>query len=429
VKRLSLVCLLAIVWCVVLSATVAMPDNWPNWRGPDHTGVSRETALPTVWSEKKNIAWKLPMPGIGGSTPAVWGDRIFLTSSDGNDLVLLCVSTQGKELWKRQVGKVGRKIIKKDEANEASNSPSTDGKHVWAMFGSGDLACFDVGGKEIWKFNIQERYGKYRIQHGIHTTPLLHGDRLYLALLHSGAHWVISLDKATGDEVWKVERKTDATDESLEAYTSPCLWQDAGRKDAYIVVLGCDYTTAHRLSDGGEIWRLGDLNPKSKYQKAFRIIASPIATPELIFVPTARGTVFVAVKPEAKGTVKSGSAFEQWRKAKGSPDVPSPAAHDGLLYVCSEAGRLACWDSKTGKELYNESVHASRYRASPLVADGKVYLTARDGTFSVIKAGPTFTLLASNELNDVFTASPAIANGRIYLRGFKSLYAIQEAGK
>src|SRR6202011_1403974 len=137
----------------------------PNWRGPDHTGVSRETALPTVWSEEKNIAWKLPMPGIGGSTPAVWGDRLFLTSSDGKDLALLCVSTQGKELWKRKVGKVGRAIIKKDEANEASNSPSTDGKHVWALFGSGDLACFDFDGKEIWKFNIQERYGKYRIQH------------------------------------------------------------------------------------------------------------------------------------------------------------------------------------------------------------------------------------------------------------------------
>jgi outer membrane protein assembly factor BamB len=211
----------------------------------------------------------------------------------------------------------------------------------------------------------------------------------------------------------------------LEAYTSPCLWRDG--KDAYLVILGCDCTTAHRLSDGSEIWRLCDLNIKNS--NAFRIIATPVATPELIFVPTARGTVFVAVKPGATGTIKSGSAFEQWRKIKGSPDVPSPVVYDGLLYLCSENGLLSCWEPKTGKELYAERLHGSRYRGSPVCGDGKIYLTARDGTFSVVKTGPSYALLASNELNDVFTASPAIANGRIYLRGFKSLYAIGEAGK
>jgi outer membrane protein assembly factor BamB len=426
VKRLRLPCLLIGSWCVLVAgATVAMPDNWPNWRGPEHTGVSRETALPTVWSETKNVGWKLPMPGRGGSTPAVWGDHIFLTSSDGKDLVFMCVNTAGKELWRRQVGKVVRQFIKGDEANEASSSPSTDGKHVWTFFGTGELACFDFDGKEIWKFNVQDRYGKFQIQHGIHTTPLLSGDRLYLSLLHATAHWVIALDKTNGKEIWKVDRKTDAKGESLEAYTSPCMWQDS--KDSYLVVLGNDYTTAHRLSDGSEIWRLGDLNPKDKYDKAFRIITSPIATPELIFVPTARGRVFVAVKPDAKGTIAAGSAAEQWRKAKGSPDVPSPAYHDGLLYVCSESGRLSCWDAKTGKEHYSESLHGSRYRASLVCADSKVYATARDGTFTVVKAGTAFTVLATNELNDAFTASPAIANGRIYLRGFKSLYCIQEA--
>jgi outer membrane protein assembly factor BamB len=414
-------------WCLLaVCAAVAQADNWPGWRGPDYTGVSKETGLPTTWSETKNIVWKLPMPGPAGSTPAVWGDRLFVTSSDGPDLELLCISTAGKELWRRKVGKVGRATIKGDEGTEASNSPSTDGKYVWAMCGAGDFACFDFDGKEIWKYNIQQRYGKYQIQHGIHTTPLLYEDRLYLALLHAKGHWLIAVDKATGNDVWKFDRKTDAAGESLEAYTSPCLWQNG--KETYLVVNGCDYATAHSLKDGSEIWRLGDLNPKSKYQTSFRIIASPVAAPDLVFVPTARGQLMVAVKADAKGMIAAGSASEQWRRPKGSPDVPTPVVHDGLLYVCSDtSSSLLCWDAKTGKELYNERLPNSRYRASLVMGDGKLYVTARNGVFTVVKTGPKYEELASNKLNDEFTASPAIADGRIYVRGYKSLYCIGPA--
>jgi outer membrane protein assembly factor BamB len=414
-------------WAILTAAaTVALPDNWPGWRGPHHTGESRETNLPTTWGEGKNIAWRLPLPGMAGSTPAVWGDKIFVTSADGADLVLVCVSTAGKELWRRKVGKVGRAIIKGDEANEASNSPSTDGKYVWTLCGAGDLVCFDFDGNEKWRFNIQERYGKWQIQHGIHGTPLLYEGRLYLSMMHAKGHWVIALDAADGKEKWKVDRKTDAQGESKEAYTSPCLWTNG--KDAYIVVSGADYATAHRLEDGGEIWRLGDLNPKSSYSPALRVIASPVAGPDLVVVPTARGGLISAVKADAKGMMRAGDAAELWRKAKGAPDVSTPAYHDGLIYLC-DGGVLLCWDAKTGKEQYKERIHNSRYRASPVIADGKVYLTARDGTFTVVQAGPKFAVLATNTLNDSFTASPAIANGRIYVRGYKALYAIGDAGK
>jgi outer membrane protein assembly factor BamB len=410
-----------------LGAAAVWAENWPYWRGPDQNGISKEVRLPAQWSSTKNIAWKLPLPGMAGSTPIIWGERIFLTSSEGKDLILMCISTDGKELWKRKVGTANRLIIKGGEANEASASPSTDGKHVWAFVGSGDLACFDFEGKEIWKFNVQARHGKYQILHGIHSTPLLHEDRLYLSVLHSGGHWVIAVDKATGKDVWKVARKTDAQSESKEAYSSPCLWRDG--KEAYVVVLGCDYTTAHRLSDGAEVWRLTDLNPKGRYNYAFRIIASPVATSDLLVVPTARGGPVVAIKPGADGKVLGARPPEQWRKAKGSPDVPSPLVHDGLVYLCRENGVLLCWDAKTGKELYQKSLHGARYRASPVYADGKIYLTARDGTFSVVKAGPQFELLATNTLPDEFAASPVISNGRIYLRGFRTLYAIQEGAK
>jgi outer membrane protein assembly factor BamB len=402
-------------------APAARANNWPEWRGPDHDGVSTEKGIPAEWATDKNVVWKLPMPGMGSSTPAVWGDRIFLTSAAEGDLLLLCVSTAGKELWRRKLGG-GRILIRGGEGNGASASPSTDGKYVYAFVGSGDLACFDLDGKAIWKFNTQDRYGRFKTNFGLHTTPVLYGDRLYLALLHAGGQWVIALDKMTGAEVWKVERKSDGRDENEHSYASPVLWQNGS--DAYLLVHGNDYTTAHRLRDGSELWRLGDLNPKASYNSFLRFIASPVATPELIVVPTAKNGPVVGVKPTATGTINAGGEGEQWRRPHDTPDVPSPLVHEGLVYLCRETGFLICMDAKTGQELYNQRLHSARYRASPVYADGKIYLTARDGMVTVVKAGRTFERIAENKLPDEITASPAIAGGRIYLRGFGALYAI-----
>jgi outer membrane protein assembly factor BamB len=421
VKRIDACRYLPAAWLLLTLIGPVRADNWPQWRGPSADGVSKETGIPTEWSETKNVVWKLPLPGMGGSTPAVWGDRLFLTSEEGSDVVLLCVSTAGKELWKRKLG-TGSKKFRGDEGCGASPSPSTDGRHVYVYAGTGDFACFDFDGKEVWRFNAQDRYGRFRIGHGMHTTPLLHGDRLYLQLLHSGGAWVIALDKATGKEVWKVERRSDGRGECKDSYASPCVW-GAG-KDAYLVVHGNDYATAHRLSDGGEIWRLGGLNPKDRYNNTLRFVASPLATPDLIIVPTAKNGPVVGLKPDARGLVTAGSKHEQWRLPRGTPDVPSPLIHDGLVYLCRETGALRCIDLKTGAELYDQRTHAARHRASPVYADGKVYLTARDGTVTVVKAGRKFEVLATNRLPDEVAASPAIANGRIYLRGYKALYAI-----
>lgn len=406
---------------LLFASAAARSENWPQWRGPSDDGISKETNLPAEWGESKNILWKLKLPGQSGATPAIWDDRIFLTSQDGDDVVLMCIGTDGKERWKRKLAS-GKAHYMRDEGNLASPSPSIDGQHVYTFTGTGDFACHDFEGKELWKFNAQERYGKFRIQWGMHVTPLLHGNRLYLALLHSGGWWVIALDKATGQEVWKVRRETDATAECEQAYASPCLANDG--KEEYLVVHGCDYTTAHRLTDGSEIWRLGDLNPKGKYNPTLRLVSSPVATPDLIVVPTAKGGPVVGVKPNATGNIGPGNSFEQWRRNRDTPDVSSPLVHDGLVYLCRENGVLICMDAKTGKELYQERLHQARYRASPVYADSKIYCTARDGTFTVVKAEPKFQKLAENHLPDQFAASPAISNGTIYLRGFDTLYAV-----
>ncbi len=410
-----------LAWVVIVSSSFARADNWPQWRGPHHDGVSKETKLPVEWSDTKNVAWKLQMPGIGGSTPCVWEQRLFLTSQDGKDVVLLCISTDGKELWKRKLGTAGP--LHRNEGNGASPSPSTDGKHVYAFAGSGEVACFDFDGKPVWQFNAQERYERFGIAYGMHSTPLLHADRLYMQLIHDNGAWVIALDKATGKDVWKVKRISDGTGENKHSYASPCLWTNG--KDAYLITHGNDYAIAFSLDDGKEIWRVAGLNPKGVgYRRDLRFVASPVATPDLIVVPSAKFKGVVGIKPDAKGLIEAGNESELWRKPSNTPDVPSPLVNDGLVYLCLD-GTLICLDAKTGKQHYSERIYSDKYRGSPVFAGGKVYLTSFRGVITVVKAGPKFEKLAENKMSDQVTASPALANGRIYIRGWETLYAIE----
>jgi outer membrane protein assembly factor BamB len=421
--RLGRVGIATLLPLVLAAFHAAGGENWPQWRGPANDGVAAGAA-PTKWGPDQNVLWKAPLPGPGGSTPAIWGDRLFLTAAAGSDVVLLCLGTDGRPRWDRKLGTGGR-TFRGDEGNDASPSPSTDGRRVYAFAGTGDFAAFDLDGQELWRFNAQDRYGRFKIMHGMHTTPLLHKDRLYLSLLHENGHWIVALDAATGREVWKVRRPTDGRFEGEHSYASPCLWHKGDQE--YLVVHGCDYATAHRLADGSEIWRLGDLNPKSNYNPTLRFVASPAASPDLIVVPTAKNGPVVGLKPDASGLVGAGAAAEAWRMPRGTPDVPSPLIHQGLVYLCRENGILICLEAATGKEHYQERLHSARYRASPVLIGDKIYLTARDGTFSVVKAGPRFELLATNRLPDTFTASPATAGGRLYLRGFEALYCVAEA--
>lgn len=412
---------LAVCFCLLLTGVISAGD-WPSWRGPNRDGLSPETNLPWQWGEDQNLAWKLKLPGMGGATPIVWQDRLFVTSEEGKDLLLLCISTEGRELWRRKLGTGTGRRVRVDEGNYASPTPSTNGKQVFAFAGTGDFVCFSLDGEEVWRFNAQERYGKFDIQFGMHTTPLLDGDRLYLPLIHSGGAWVICLDAATGNERWKVKRPSDGRAECEHSYASPALYRKGDL--AYLIVHGNDYATGHDLKDGRELWRVGGLNPKDRYNPTLRFVATPLATPDLIVIPTAKNGPVVGLKPSASGDVGPGSPHEQWRIPRDTPDVPSPVLHEGLVYLCRENGTLLCLDATTGQQCYKERIHSARYRASPVVADGKVYCTARDGTVTVVATGRTFKVLATNKLNDQIAASPAIANGRIYLRGYERLYAI-----
>jgi outer membrane protein assembly factor BamB len=313
----------------------------------------------------------------------------------------------------------------RDEANNASPSPSTDGKFVWALTGVGDMACFDVGGKEIWRCNLQDRYGEFKQNWGgIHMSPLLDGDRLYLSLLHAKGAWVIALNKNTGTEIWKIARQTDATGESKESYASPVIWRNG--KEECLITQGGDYAVGHRLEDGAEIWRVGGLNPKERYNRTYRFVATPAVSKDVIVVPSCKDGAVAGVRADAKGLVLPGNKeYELWRKPKITPDVPSPLIYDGLVYF-GDKGFLNCVEAKTGKEMYMQAqIHRNaRYRGSPVYADGKIYWTARDGVVTVVKAGPKFEKLAENRFSDQISASPAVSGGRIYFRGFAALYAV-----
>ncbi|MFO0976106.1 MAG: PQQ-binding-like beta-propeller repeat protein [Planctomycetaceae bacterium] len=407
-------------------------DNWPNWRGPHGNGISSEKNVPAEWGPEKNVAWKVALPGPAGATPVVWGEQIFLTSvNEAGELLLMAFDTAGREQWK-QVVATGNKTARGDEGNSASPSPVTDGKHVWTFMGEGTMACYTVEGKEVWKFNLQDRYGKFSIQFGMSSTPVLDNGVLYTQLIHGEGNpktreaVVVALEGLTGKEVWKVDRPSDAEAENEHSYASATMYDDG--KTKMLLSHGADFIVAHDLKDGHEIWRCGGLNRRDDtvlpYDPTLRFVASPVSAPGIIVVPTAKQHPVLAIRPDGKGDITSDAKQHLWTW-KRTPDVPTPVIVDDLVYLCMENGNLTVLEAMSGKEVYSEATHRQRHRASPVYADGKLYLTARDGRITVVQAGREFKVLSVNELGEDQSASPAISSGTIYLRTFQHLWAIR----
>jgi outer membrane protein assembly factor BamB len=408
--------LLASLFALALVAP-ASADNWPQWRGPKNDGHSAEKGLPTEWGADKNVVWKLAMPGRGSSTPAIWGDRIFITSVADADVVLMCVGTDGKEQWKKVIGKAG-KSGRGDEGNDASASCSTDGKHVWTFAGSGNLVCYTVDGEQVWQKNLQD-YGKFGIQFGCHWTPALYKGNLYLQIMHRGAQMIVALEATTGKELWKQNRPGYSKGESPDTYSSAFIWEGEG--GPLLVAHGNDYCTGHKLTDGTEVWRVQALNPT--LNGAWRFVSSPLVTPDLIVVPSCKNGPLVAFNPVgAKGDISPDNKAEKWR-FKQTPDVVSPVRVGDLIYTSGD-GPLTAIDAKTGDQIYRQTLSPGLHRANMIVADNKIYVTSAKGAVDVVEAGREFKKVATNTLPDTVYATPAPANGRLYIRGYNYLWAI-----
>lgn len=403
---------------VALAATVEGGD-WPHWRGPDHNGVSRETGLPTTWSPKENIAWKIEMPSVSGSTPIISGEHVFLNVGVGEELFLWCVRrTDGEVLWQRPVGK-GNRITRKQ--NMSSPSPVTDGEHVWVLTGRGALKAFDFDGNELWARNLEEEYGAFGLNWGYASSPLLHEGTLYVQVLHGmrtdDPSYVVAIDVTSGKNRWRVERPTDAVMESPDSYTTPAVLRYDGKTE--IVITGGDYVTGHDPATGEELWRAGGLNPQKR--PFYRIVASPVVMDGMIYVPS-RINPLLAFKAGGRGDVSE--SHRVWSLEHGT-DVPTPATDGKYFYVLSDRGLMSCLDAKTGQPFWaNERVKPGTYSASPVVADGKVYVTSEEGVTTVLAAGPEFEVLGENDLSDYTLSSMAISNGQIFQRTKGWLYCI-----
>jgi len=406
-------------------------ENWPQWRGPTRNGISNETNLPVKWSQTENVLWKLPMPALSGSTPIVWGDRIFLNVANalpdtravdngpGASLHLWCVDrAKGTILWQRDLGS-GNRMQRKQ--NQSTPSPVTDGTTVWVMTGTGILKAFDFAGKELWTRDIQADYGRFGLNWGYGSSPLLHGDSLFVQVLHGmrtdDPSYLLRIDTATGKTVWRVERPTNARVESPDSYTTPAVLQYAGNTE--IVLTGGDVVTGHDPATGKELWRADGLNPTNDAN--YRIVASPVTFDDLIIAPT-RERPMLVLKAGGRGDVTKSHLL--WTFDNG-PDVPTPVTDGRHVYVINDRGIMFCLEARTGREIYGrQRLRPGTYSGSPVLADGRIYITNEDGVTSVVKAGPQFQLLSENEFDDYTLSSPAVSNGRIYFRTTKFLWAI-----
>jgi outer membrane protein assembly factor BamB len=409
--------------CAITVITVSARENWPAWRGPQANGVSGEKNVPLKWSTGENIAWKLAVPSRSGATPIIWGDTIFLnvaTAMTTGELELWAVDRkQGQPLWKRPIGGGNNQQRKQ---NMSTPSPVTDGTTVWVMTGTGILKAFDFKGNELWMRDVQKEYGRFGLNWGYASSPLLHQGALYIQVLHGmrtdDPSYVMKVDAKSGKTMWKVERPTQAIQESPDSYTTPILVNTG--KTFEIAITGGDIVTGHDPQTGKELWRANGLNPQN--DPYYRIVASGIYASGLLIAPT-RNRPMLALRPGGSGDVTQ--SHKVWSFDLG-PDVPSPVSDGKLLYVVRDNGVIHALDLKTGAVVWGpERLKTGAYSASPVLVDGKLYITSEnEGLTSVITAGPKFELLAENPLDDYTLASPAISNGQIFIRTEKFLWAI-----
>ncbi len=411
--------ILAFIILLILSHTFARAENWPQWRGPELNGTSREKNPPLRWSTEENVSWRLALPSWSGSTPIIWGEKIFLHIAEGDELFLWAIERkQGTPIWKKRLSGGNIKMRKQ---NMSSPSPVTDGKSVYVMTGTGILKGFDFDGRELWTRDLQKDYGQFGLNWGYASSPLLYEDALYVQVLHGmntdDASYVVRLDKKTGKTVWRVERPTTAIRESPDAYTTPALLRYG--KAVEIVITGGDVVTGHDSATGKELWRADGLNPDN--EPFYRIVASPVIADGIIYAPT-RVRPLLALKSGGRGDIRKSHLL--WSTQNG-PDVPTPVTDGKYFYIVNDKGIVWCLDAKTGRELYGgQRIAQGTYSASPILVDDKIYVTNEDGLTTVIKAGPKFEVLAENNLDDYCLSSPAISDGQLFIRTTKYLYCI-----
>jgi outer membrane protein assembly factor BamB len=411
-------------------------ENWAQWRGPLGTGVAPDAKPPIEWSETKNVRWKTPIPGKGHSTPVVWGDLIFLTTAipygepiaprfvrpgahDNNtmthrhEFVVLAVSRPtGKIVWQQTVNKAVPHEATHLTASLASASPVTDGERVYAFFGSYGLYCLDTAGKLLWQKDLGQMHSKHG--HGEGSSPALHGDTLVVNWDHEEQSFLVALDKRTGKQLWRVGRAEDTS------WSTPIIVEHAGKPQ--VIVPGTSKMRGYDLANGELIWECGGLSSN--------VVATPVYADGVVYAGSSYDTraMFALKLDGAKGDV-TGTSHVLWFRRRGTPYVPSPLLYGDTIYNLQHyQGVLVRINAKTGEDR-GEPVRLPAIRdvySSPVAADGRIYVTSRDGVTQVLSRDEPPKILATNRLDDSFSASGALVGRDLLLRGESALYCITQ---
>lgn len=438
------VCVLAAI-AASASQPVNYEKNWHQWRGPHATGAAASNANPPLtWSETENVRWKVAVPGTGHATPIVWKDKIFVQTAvqgeaqkakeadddnpfsgffrqrDGGptntyQFVLLAINrNDGSILWQKTLRELVPHEGTHQDGSFASNSPVTDGEHVYAYFGSRGLYCLDMDGNVKWEKDVGVMYKARAFGEG--SCPALYGNTLVIVQDHEGPSrsFIIALDKQSGDVLWKTERDERTT------WTSPIIVKQDGKPQ--VVVPGTNRTRSYDLATGELLWECGGLTGN--------VIPTPVADDEFVYVMSGfRGNALQAIRlATAKNDITDSDAIV-WTHNRNTPYVPSPLLYeDALYFLKSNDGILSAFNIKTGEANYGPQrlQGISNVYSSIVGAAGRVYIASRNGTVLVIKHSPSFEVLATNKLDDSFNASPVVVGSELYLRGMEYLYCIAE---
>jgi len=421
---------LTLLFFCLLFCVPAETAEWSQFLGPLGNGVSPETKLPTQWSTTKGILWTAPLEGQSNSSPAITSKRIDLTTQkkDKSLWVISIDRKTGKRLRETRVGSgtlaaKGPGNLYVHRHNAATPSPIADEDHIWAFFGTGLLVCLDAkSGQTVWQRDLVKDYGAYDITFGMGSSPRLWGDHIYIACMTKGVSYVVALNKLTGKQAWLSKRQLAAKDDGPDAYSTPSIFQQ-GQKSS-LLVSGSDHITAYDLMTGKQNWISSGLTIDSPYG---RVIASPVSAEGVVIAtsgnPGGGGLGHVlAIRGNGKGDISESNRL--WKMAKTTPDSSTPVCYQGNVYLVTDKGIASCADLKSGKLHWQKRLPQGPYHASLVAGGGQVYFLSIDGTCSVVAAGNTGKVLATNKLDGTFYASPAISGKTIYLRAYERLIAI-----
>ena len=429
---------------ILASFSLVYAENWPSWRGPGSLGISSEKGFPAKWDLSKNIQWKVEVPGLGHSSPIVWGNRIFVTTAvnsnpaegdwqkgfpqsnrqpDRADISwkVLCFGTEtGKLLWDRTA--ITRKPVNARHLKNsyASQSPVTDGTYVFAFFGDQGMYCYDFNGKLMWSADL----GSFTVLNnwGLGSSPVLFKNLVIQTCDQENGHsFIVALDKKTGKTVWRTER-----DES-SSWSTPYVYDQSARPE--LIVNATHAIRSYDPETGKLLWECRGPATSITAPTPTFINGLIIVSSGFLMEPVRPITAF---RPGASGdiTLKEGQTKSDaivWRQQVAAPYIPSPLAYGGRIYVLLDQGFIACYDASTGKEIYGKTrIDAGAgFSASPVATDGMIFCSSEDGDVFVLKAGDKYELLAKNSLGESIMASPAISGGKMFIRAIGHLYCIQ----